>query len=121
MQVTPAALGLGSTPLDQFYYAILTTVTVVENANVISSSDSVEVPDGLAGIDTTQLASQAALAAASAATGRTEHALHAADYLDHGHESADAGHVAGPSPAGSSSRPAPVDTQSSENPSATSG
>jgi hypothetical protein len=86
MEATPAAMGLGNSALDQFYYAILTTVTVVENEPG-SLRGPVGVPDGLAGIDTTQLAAQASLVAASASTARTEQALSAADYIDNGHGS----------------------------------
>jgi hypothetical protein len=78
-----AAMGGVSTALEQFDRALLSTVTAVEEQDGgAGSSGPVEVPDGLAGMDTARLAVQAAIAVANASISMLDDVLKLGDY-DH--------------------------------------
>ena len=70
-----AATGSVNTALAQFDRALISTVTAVEDATVSGSTARVEVPDGLAGMDTARLAVQAAIAAANASISMLDEVL----------------------------------------------
>ena len=75
-----AATGAINTALEQFDRALISTVTTVQDATVSGTSARVQVPDGLAGMDTARLAVQAAIAAANASISMIDEVLKLADY-----------------------------------------
>ena len=76
-------MGAVNTALEQFDRAILSTVTAVADPNGDpNQAGPVEVPDGLVGMDTARLATQAALAAANASVSMLDEVIKLGDY-DH--------------------------------------
>ena len=75
-----SAVGAVNTALAQFDRALLTTVQTVDDPTVSGASGPVQVPDGLAGMDTARLAVQAAIAAANASISMIDEVLKLPDY-----------------------------------------
>jgi hypothetical protein len=76
-----AAMGAVNTALEQFDRAILSTVTAVADPNGGPNQPGpVRVPDGLVGMDTAKLATQAALAAANASVSMLDEVIKLGDY-----------------------------------------
>jgi hypothetical protein len=78
-------MGAVNSALEQFDRALLTTVTAVEDSEGAPSAGTstggkVQVPDGLAGMDTARLAAQAALVAANTSISMLDEAIKLADY-----------------------------------------
>lgn len=80
-----AAMGAVNSALEQFDRALLTTVTAVEDSDGApgagtSTGGKVQIPDGLAGMDTARLAAQAALVAANTSISMLDEVIKLADY-----------------------------------------
>jgi hypothetical protein len=71
--------GAVSTAVEQFDRALISTVTTVENPDG-TTRGPVQVPDGLAGMDTARLAVQAAIAAANASISMLDEVLKLGGY-----------------------------------------